>query len=501
MGIELQAAGLVDVKLNDRMPEKLHPSFANVIFLGNESLLDFAELPSKGDEQFALRKYEHEGTRYWVIVSGTPRGQYYGFMEFLDGKDNAEDGPHFELRGVVEGFYGPPWSWEDRAGVLEFMSGVRMNMYIYAPKDDPYHRDRWRELYDDRTISHFSSLVQQAKARFIEFCYALSPGLSVDYGSDSDLDVVVEKLKQLYQIGVRAFALFLDDIPERLQTDNDKARFSSLGEAQREFLTRLQGRLRAIDEEVRLLFCPTEYHGVEATDYHVEISKLDGKIEVFWTGPQICSKEIRSADAEKMMNAFGRRLLIWDNYPVNDYDRRRLYINAVRNRDPDLCKSCAGVFTNPMSEVEASKVAILTYAEYLWNPEVYDPDRSLERALAYIFGPESLPLARTLVTSLVDFFFDEDSDRNQWLVDALREGDGIEIERALTRFGEMSSTSELLTSLENEKLVEELRSHVERLSELGTIGELHLQRLLLCRKVGRNPAKVLPEKLVRALCG
>ncbi len=502
VALELREVGIVDLALELEMPKKVTPAVANVIYLTVESDLPFAQLPSDGGmEHFRLKKVEHEGRRYWVIVSPSPRGRYYGFMEFLGGRDEAADGPAFERRGVVEGFYGPLWSWDDRAKMIEFMADLKMNLYIYAPKDDPLHREKWREGYDKEVMAQFSSLTRMAESRYVDFCYALSPGLSVNYSDDADLDATFKKLRQFHEIGVKTFALFLDDIPSRLETTGDRERFGSLGEAQRSFVAKLLGRLKDLDKCIELIFCPTQYHGVERTSYHDEISKLPDEIPIFWTGPQICSKEIRSADSDRMMKAFGRKVLIWDNYPVNDYDRKRMHVNALRNRDPDLPATCLGMLSNPMSEVEASKVAIFTYGEYLWNPRAYDPDRSLERALTYVFGAEALPLARVFVDSLVDFFFDEDDGRNGWMTEALDGGDDIDLERALSRFEEMSNVEELRCIVENEKLLEELDGHIRKISSIGKLGQLHIQAELLMRRIGRNPAKVFSGKVLKQLMG
>jgi hyaluronoglucosaminidase len=332
----------------------------------------------------------------------------------------------------------------------------------------------------------------------VKFCYALSPGLSIDYSGDKDLGAVIEKFRQFLEIGVSCFGLFLDDIPEKLQSESDQERFQSLGEAHRAFTERVYRGLRELDSEASLIFCPTEYHGIESTAYHSEISKLPGDIMVFWTGPRICSREIRSQDAEKMAGAFGRKLLIWDNYPVNDYDRRSLHLNAVRDRDPGLPKHCVGLLTNPMSEAEASKVAIFTYGEYLWNPGEYDPEISLDRALTYLFGIDALPLARTLSESLVDFFFDPD-ERTRWVQDAISGGDDLDLELLLHRFDEIARTSDLLCTLENEQLVDEIETHVKKVADIGALGKLYIQRELLRRKIGRNRSRVFSEGLLDRL--
>lgn len=498
--LELNQLGFKDLILETEMPKKIDASVANVIILAEESKLPFAKLsPEGGREHFKTRRVDHEGRRYWIIVSPSPMGRYYGLMEFLQGRDDVDDGPTFELRGVVEGFYGPLWSWEDREKMIRFMSDLRMNLYIYAPKDDPLHRERWRKDYDQETIRQFSSLIQLAESRFISFCFALSPGLSIDYGNEEDIEAVFGKLRQFHEIGVKTFAIFLDDIPNQLRSDSDKKRFGSLGEAQTHFISELMGKLRSLDPEIRLIFCPTNYHGVEGTSYHEDIAKLPEEVHIIWTGPQICSKEIRSSDAERIMKAFGRKVLVWDNYPVNDYDRKRMHLNAVRNRDPDLSETCVGMLSNPMSEAEASKIALFTYGEYLWNPKGYDPEVSLERALTYLFGVEALPIARVLVDNLVDFFFGEDDPRHEWIGKALEDGDDIDLDRVLVKFEQMTKVRDLLSIIENGKFLEELKDHIEKISDIGSLGQLYIQREMLSRKISRNHSKVFSDKVLSKL--
>src|SRR5262245_22210526 len=53
----------------------------------------------------------------------------------------------FQRRGIVEGFFGPLWSMAHRKAMFKFGAVRGMNTYLYAPKDDPYHRERWTEPY------------------------------------------------------------------------------------------------------------------------------------------------------------------------------------------------------------------------------------------------------------------------------------------------------------------------------------------------------------------
>ena len=51
------------------------------------------------------------------------------------------------LAGVIEGFYGQPWSMAERVELVGWMSMWWLNTYLYAPKDDLKHRILWREPY------------------------------------------------------------------------------------------------------------------------------------------------------------------------------------------------------------------------------------------------------------------------------------------------------------------------------------------------------------------
>src|SRR5208283_5036806 len=107
------------------------------------------------------------------------------------------DYPSFALRGVVEGFYGPPWSHADRLDVLRFEGQHGMNLYIYGPKDDPYHRKLWREPYPPEQLKRMGKLAGTAREYFVDLSFAISPGLSMIYSSESDFQTLSHKLESV----------------------------------------------------------------------------------------------------------------------------------------------------------------------------------------------------------------------------------------------------------------------------------------------------------------
>ena len=103
------------------------------------------------------------------------------------------DYPSVKLRGFVEGFYGYPWSFEDRLSLMSESSEFKMNTYIYAPKDDPYHKDQWRELYPDDKAEELRQLAAEGKKDNMSFCWSVHPGSGFNYYTDDDYNSLIAK--------------------------------------------------------------------------------------------------------------------------------------------------------------------------------------------------------------------------------------------------------------------------------------------------------------------
>ena len=91
-----------------------------------------------------------------------------------------------------------------------------MNTVYHAPKDDLYHREKWREKYPEDELSKLKELVDQAAEYYMDFYWCIAPGLSMKYSDEAEFDALIEKSKQLYSIGIRCFGLLLDDIDDDL---------------------------------------------------------------------------------------------------------------------------------------------------------------------------------------------------------------------------------------------------------------------------------------------
>ncbi|MGB4008589.1 MAG: beta-N-acetylglucosaminidase domain-containing protein, partial [Bacillota bacterium] len=200
---------------------------------------------------------------------------------------------NFAWKGIVEGFYGKPWTHKERLDMISFISEVGMNAYMYAPKDDPYHRENWRNPYPSRKLESLRELASHAKSHGISFVFAVSPGMSVRYSDKRDIDAFMQKLKALYGAGVRDFAILYDDIPNALSNEADREKFPNLASAQVCFANSVWERLKKWSGDNTLMVCPTQYNGDYNTEYVLGIGAgLHQDIDIMWTGPDVCSREL-----------------------------------------------------------------------------------------------------------------------------------------------------------------------------------------------------------------
>ncbi len=302
-------------------------------------------------------------------------------------------GTGFQSRGVIEGFYGPPWSYQDRLDMLRFMGRVGLNTYFYAPKDDPYHRERWRDPYPPEQIAQLAEIVRVGREAGVNVWFAISPGLSMTYSSDADYAALLAKLDAVQAVGVRDVGLFLDDVPETLTHPEDKSRFPDLAAAHAYLVQKLKGDLDA--RGMGLAVAQTTYTDVFGSkDYARELgAALPPGIPLIWTGIDVRSFDMTVPQAEAWSALIRRKPLIWDNYPVNDFARWRLFLGPLRGRGLGLVSAVAGYVANPMNEAHASMLPLWTIADYLRDPAHYDPEQSEARALTALYGDARNPAA------------------------------------------------------------------------------------------------------------
>ncbi|MBR2015033.1 MAG: beta-N-acetylglucosaminidase domain-containing protein [Alistipes sp.] len=287
------------------------------------------------------------------------------------------DYPDLQYRGVVEGFYGTPWSHEVRMSLIDLYGRYKMNYYIYGPKDDPYHSSPyWREPYPEKEASDIRELVEACKRNRVNFVWAIHPGQDIQW-NEEDYNNLLRKFEDMYALGVRAFAIHFDDI-------------SGIGAnplKQTELMNRLNDEFVATKGDVAsLIVCPTDYTRLWANPTErgslVRYGEtLHASVDVFWTGDAVCS-DLTERTMEWVNSRIKRPALYWWNYPVTDYARHIIMQGPVYGLATTMtADKVRGVVSNPMEHGEASKLALYSVADYTWNTEAYNPIDSWERAI------------------------------------------------------------------------------------------------------------------------
>lgn len=334
-----------------------------------------------------------------IVVAGADRrGLFYGVQTLLQLVENGKlpaveitDYPDVPYRGVVEGFYGKPWSHMARLRQLEFYGRNKMNVYIYGPKDDPYHRTPdWRIPYPEEEAERMMELVQAATDNNVIFYWAIHPGQDIKW-NDEDRDNLLQKFEHMYQLGVRGFAVFFDDISGE-GTKADK---------QAELLNYIDDNFIQTKHDVApLIMCPTEYNKswtkLEGGYLATLGERLNGDIHIMWTGDKV----VETIDMETLdfVNPLiKRKAFIWWNFPVSDYVQPHLLMGEVYGNGLDIKDDVSAFVSNPMEYAEASKIAIQSIADYTWNMEAYDSRESWLQAIRDLM-PENAEYLKTFVS-------------------------------------------------------------------------------------------------------
>lgn len=345
------------------------------------------------------------------------------------------------LRGIVEGFYGQPWSQEQRLAMLDFLAAHDMNLYIYGPKDDPYHRQKWREPYPRQERRKLRQMIDKADQCGVEFVFAISPGLDICFSGaagERDRLCLLAKMESLYAMGVRRFALFFDDIENKD------------GAAQAMLIRRINSAVRQHCPDVKPMFVvPTEYFSADMVEAgqvkeytKAFVALLPPDIIPFYTGEGVCPEGLTGAEMRKVGNIYRRRMAVWWNYPVNDYQPGKLALGPITDLTAEAGEEMAALVFNPMAEAGLSRIALATGAAYAAAPESYEPEAAWRAALVELYGdlaPEMAVVAEHSQRLENDWAHigRPDAPRLRRLMDAFwREAAGGAIERAGTQLSQ-----------------------------------------------------------------
>lgn len=289
----------------------------------------------------------------------------------------VEDYADVPFRGFIEGYYGNPWTVEDRAALMEYGGELKMNIYFYAPKDDPKHSTKWRELYtEDELETKIRPLAEAGNKSKCYYGFALHPfwtgdfGFATEEGYKTDLDILKAKFEQVMSVGVRQIAILGDDagVPGvgvqrsyvRLLTDLT------------DWVSSPEMQAKYPGLKTSIPFCPNDYMYNADSDQMQTLKALPDSVPIIQTGGAIWGSVSHSYLTTYRGNMGDRGVFMWVNWPCTDKSQGSLIMGAhdtvLRNdltqTDIDTLK---GIMLNPMQQSEPSKAAIFHNADYAWN--------------------------------------------------------------------------------------------------------------------------------------
>ena len=327
-----------------------------------------------------------------------------------------EDYAFQKYRGCVEGYYGYPWSVEGTLSWFDFAKRYKMNIFLYGPKTDPYHLGQWDEDYPEtvteeeaaigiRTRSEMQQFAEKAAACNVDFVWVAHPAMKkpIDFTNETTVnggvDRLMAKFADMYDLGVRQFGIFVDDISNEEAARTCDMQIYMLNTTQQRLYDTYNTADAAAEDMVKpLFFTPAWYTtgSSGASTYMPKFQKVHQDIEICFTGNDVFSS-ISNSSATTFKNWIGRDPVLWWNYPVNDNLDNVYYTNPINHyytldSNPTSLK---GVLSNPMNYSESSKVAFFGIADYTWNPNAFDAMENWEHCFDGIF-PDDPDLAQAL---------------------------------------------------------------------------------------------------------
>lgn len=473
-------SGLVLKDKQDKFSQDL--GFLTLAKKGVKLTIDFGKKAAlkQGVKEVSGAYAMHIDKKGISIVGYDERGAFYGIqtlrqlmespiaqnkqLPYLD----INDYPDLPNRGVVEGFYGTPWSHQVRMSLIDFYGKFKMNTYLYGPKDDPFHScPNWRLPYPEKEAQNIKELVEACKRNRVDFVWAIHPGQDIKW-NEEDYQNLVNKFNWMYDLGVRDFAIFFDDISGE----------GTNPEKQTELLNRLTDEFVKVKGDVSpLTVCPTDYSKLWANptpqgSLAIYGNTLNPDIKIFWTGDVVCS-DLTPETMEWINSRIKRPAYYWWNYPVQDYVRNFILQGPAYGLDTSLTKDdVCGVISNPMEHGEASKLALYGVADYAWNIANYNPIDNWERGLNEL-APEAKDAYRTFAIHSCDTENGYRRDES-WETKTFRIADWNDAaaQALKAEFEKIEKVpAEMEQGCENKALLQELRPWLVEFGKLGTRGK------------------------------
>lgn len=338
-------------------------------------------------------------------------------------------------RGIIEGYYGVPYSAEVTMDLFRFMAKYKMNCYMYGAKSDPYHSRYWSDPYpvditeEQKNIGFLSQdmlkeITEVSYATKVNFIWAIHPGTAFTDVTEKDVNSrIMDKFESMYGLGVRQFGVFVDDVGVPFDSLSLKLCADRLADLQKRIDDRWNTPGSAPADTVKPLHYVPQLYAYSWTTrentrkFFESLSTTPAKINIYITGSTVWSVP-NNEDIGVIKNYLGRSTGWWWNYPCNDNDMTKLfpmdiYTNFRDERHIDklarleTLKDEKTLIINPMQQGEISKITLFSVADYSWNNSAFNNEASWNSSLPAVVGKENELALRTVAPYLR--YFDADA--------------------------------------------------------------------------------------------
>ena len=350
-------------------------------------------------------------------------------------------------RGVIEGYYGVPYSAEVTKELFRFMARNKLNTYMYGAKSDPYHSRYWSEPYpvaitpEQERVGYLTQdmmkdITAAARECKVDFIWAIHPGKAFADPQNKDIiRQIMGKFESMYELGVRQFGVFVDDVgvpsdPSilKLCADNLTALQKAIDEKWNNEGTPAEDKVKPL-HYVPQLYAYSWVSDDKAKTFFESLRPVPDKVNIYITGANVWSVP-NNGDIQKVYGWLGKGTSWWWNYLCNDQDMTKLFISDMQTnfRDESHIFSTSRIpaditlktlIVNPMQQGMLSRIGLFSTADYSWNTAAFNSVRSWEAAVRSVGSS-------ALLGDITEDLFN--------IIPALRYYDNDEFEYLITRY-------------------------------------------------------------------
>ncbi len=324
------------------------------------------------------------------------------------------DWPDSELRGML------PESMNDVRQLAHLMVAFKLNLVDLRAgiSKDKEHFDDWRlprtNTFHERLKDIEESLTPlgfewYAGARFLG--YDQVP--QINCSSEKDFDIIYNNFALPIAKAGGNLSVQFDDTRYPVHPD-DMNKFGSAAKADHYLLTKLHEKLKSDFPDIRIAFTPPYYWGPVAPsplpesrdDYLNMLGTLANAIDVYWTGPRVQSNIVSKEDLEWEVDKIKRKPRVFQNglgiSHAFDYHYMTDPIYSLNNwYYKGYLKDIRAYMLNGGDIAKSG--AVVSIADWTWNPEKFEPEATIKDAVMKLTGPEAYPILKDMNAELSKF--------------------------------------------------------------------------------------------------